>query len=436
MSVLGISIRSALLAGMNHKPILLSTDEQASVVELIQNNRTVSGNGIDKGDKEKMVAFFGGSADDYSYDRSYLYADGIAYIPMYGTLLNRLNFSGYGVTGYDYLRGAFNDAMNADDVQGIVFDINSGGGSVYGNFELADYIRGRRGEKPMIGVINSVCCSGAYSLGSALDSLIATPSADVGSIGAYSMHVDISKAMENFGVAVNFIFAGDHKIDGNMFEPLPDAVRTDIQAGVDESYQKFTALVALNRNMDQADVVKTQARVFGADEALSLHLVDSVAPANEAIATFKSGLSGSAPTNTGVTRMNTKTNPAGNNASAEDNEQKIDVAGERAAAVAADRDRRKAITNCEEAKGREQLASHLADNTDIDADAAKGILSAAPKKGADAPAGKDHFSKAMSSTENPELTDEGSQASGNEDRAQRLINNGRKAGISSLRAVK
>lgn len=67
------------------------------------------------------------------------------------------------------------------------------------------------------------------------------------------------------------------------------------------------------------------------------------------------------------------------------------AAAEQAAAKAAadartaERARIHGIQSCEEAKGREALANHLALNTDMSLDAAKGILAASPKAEAPKP---------------------------------------------------
>lgn len=444
MSALGTSIRQAIMTSMNRQIVLVAPSHQGEILELIQQNRVVKGTGFDKDDKQQMASYYGGDTDDYDYGRSYLYSGGIAYIPIYGLLLNRVSYSGYGVTGYDYIRGAFNDALAAPDVDGIVFDINSGGGSVAGNFELADYIAENRDEKPLMALVNSISASGAYSLASAIGNIVVTPSADIGSIGVYSMHMDISKALENFGVKIQFIYAGDHKVDGNMFEPLPDDVRADIQAGVDESYSEFTQLVANHRGMDVQAVIDTQARVFSANDALRLGLIDAIEPVNVALANFQNELSGSASTNPGVRTMAKTTNPAGNNVSTDTNDNNeqvntVDVAAKQREAVAADRQRRKDITSCAEAKNRSKLAAHLADNTDLSVDDAKAMLGAAAEEQVAAPGnGGAAFNKAMTSTDNPGLGNDdaaGEQAGDTvkEDRTARILAASKKAG--SLRLV-
>lgn len=78
-------------------------------------------------------------------------------------------------------------------------------------------------------------------------------------------------------------------------------------------------------------------------------------------------------------------------------------------AIKADRERAKAIMGCDEAKGREGLASHLALDTSMSVEEAKVMLSKAPAATAAAPAKKDNpFAAAMSGTDNPEVGTDGS----------------------------
>ena len=59
-------------------------------------------------------------------------------IPITGSLVNRFSGAWGSVTGYDYIRMAF-DAANIDpSISSIAFDVNSPGGQVHGCFELAE----------------------------------------------------------------------------------------------------------------------------------------------------------------------------------------------------------------------------------------------------------------------------------------------------------
>jgi ClpP class serine protease len=73
--------------------------------------------------------------------------------------------------------------------------------------ELAAEIRAARGKKPIVAVANYRAASAAYWLGSQADEFVASPSADVGSIGVFAAHEDVSGMQEKLGVKTTLISA-------------------------------------------------------------------------------------------------------------------------------------------------------------------------------------------------------------------------------------
>ena len=80
-----------------------------------------------------------------------------------------------------------------------------------------------------------------------------------------------------------------------------------------------------------------------------------------------------------------------------------ELATARADAAKAERTRVSGIQTCEEAKGREALASHLAFNTTMSVDDAKALLAAAPKAGAETEAKGTAFKEAMDNGAHPNV---------------------------------
>lgn len=79
-------------------------------------------------------------------------------------------------------------------------------------------------------------------------------------------------------------------------------------------------------------------------------------------------------------------------------------------ALSAQRERSASIRTCEEATGREVLAAHLADNTDMSIDAAKAVLKAATKVESSGPNNRQApsaFGSAMDNTPNPNVRADG-----------------------------
>jgi ClpP class serine protease len=107
------------------------------------------------------------------------------------------------------------------DVKAIVLDVDSPGGVISGVAELAGELRGLRGgAKPIVAHADYLVASAAYWIASQADEIIATPSALVGSVGVYSMHVDQSGWLEQLGIKVTLVAEPAQKVEGNPFDPL------------------------------------------------------------------------------------------------------------------------------------------------------------------------------------------------------------------------
>ncbi len=203
---------------------------------------------------------------------------------IHGTISHKVGLmTGSGGTSTAEFESEFNDAMQSDEIATIVVDIDSPGGGVSGVMELSETIRSARGNKRTVGVVNASAYSAAYWLGSQFDELVVTPSGGVGSIGAFTMHVVQSKMNADMGIEVNYIFAGDHKVDGNSDEPLTDEVRSEIQSQVDSYYSDFVEDVAKGRDVATSKVLADfgQGKTFRAKDAVERGMADRVATFNQ-----------------------------------------------------------------------------------------------------------------------------------------------------------
>lgn len=214
----------------------------------------------------------------------------VAMIPVYGVISQRMNmfseFSG-GVSTERFMAD-MKAAMADETVKAIVMDFDTPGGGVYGVAETADFIRESRGEKPIIAQINSLAASGGYWMASAADEIVITKGGEVGSIGVYMLHEDISKLLEAEGIKETFIFAGKNKVEGNPFEPLGDDARAYFQDRVDDYYAMFIDAVAKGRGVSTKKVNEEfgQGRVFGAQQAVQIGMADRIATLDETLARY------------------------------------------------------------------------------------------------------------------------------------------------------
>ncbi|MDI0894895.1 S49 family peptidase, partial [Escherichia coli] len=93
--------------------------------------------------------------------RVYRVVNGIAVLPVTGTLVHRLGgmrpFSG--MTGYDGIVACLQQAMADSQVRGVLLDIDSPGGQAAGAFDCADMIYRLRQQKPVWALCNDTACS-------------------------------------------------------------------------------------------------------------------------------------------------------------------------------------------------------------------------------------------------------------------------------------
>lgn len=425
---------SAAISRLHLKEVLVAEQYAEIVGEHIRTlhaTDTSKGETISKGALQHLNRLYGGS-DDLLFHKPFIFIDGIAIIPVHGLLLNRFTEYWGFITGYNYIRAMLNAALADDAVEMIVLDVNTPGGEAAGCPELAEEIYQARAVKPIIVMIDS----DAYSAGCWIMSagtpgrVYITPSGGTGSVGVISMHVSLKGMLENVGVKVTLIFAGEHKADGNPFEDLPDDVRKEKERVLSKIYDTFVAAVARNRGIEEQTVRDTQARIFRADEALRLGFVDAIRSPAEAIsARFgeveqpEDGQDDPEEPEEEVDNMTTQTpnggtpvitTPTAPDAGAAQPDAAA-LANASRAAAATERERTKTILTAPEASGKSDLANHLAFDTDLSADAAVKILAKSPSEGkapakskggsaADDGKGKDMFAAAMDDAEHPNLT--------------------------------
>jgi len=332
--------------------------------------------------------------------RPYVVQDGTLLIPIKGMLLHDFGYQLYDwATGYVYIQKAFERGMADGSVQRIAMVLNSGGGEVAGCFDAVDRIFAMRGEKPIQAFINEHAYSAAFAWASVADRVTITRTGGAGSVGVLTSHLDRSKFDEKMGFKFTFIYAGEHKVDGNPHEPLPEAVKARMQARIEALNDIFVSTVARNLALDEQVVRDTEALTYGAEEAVALGFAHEIAPFDEALAAFSGGLS----TTAGEETMSTPEQAA---ATAQADLDAARAEGRKEGATA-ERERIQGILGCDEAKNRRDLAFHLSMKTDQSVESAKGILAASPEhaEGKKDEAEGNAFAEAMKNG-NPDLAAE------------------------------
>lgn len=241
---------------------------------------------MSQGKPEDLPEFASGKSGNKSED-SYQIKNGVAVIPVFGTLMKRANlFTRFsGGTSYQLIQRDIQSALENPKVKAIALEIDSPGGSADGVFEVADFIFSVRGQKPIVAVSDGLVASAAYLIASAADKIFVGPATYAGSIGVISAHFDYSRQDEKYGVKRTYIYAGKYKALGNDAEPLNEEAKDYLQGKVDYLYGLFLDAVAKNRGVDpSAALSMADGKIFIGEQAAQIGLVDSIGTVEEAIA--------------------------------------------------------------------------------------------------------------------------------------------------------
>ncbi|MCZ4128614.1 S49 family peptidase [Stutzerimonas balearica] len=224
--------------------------------------------------------------------------EGIAVIPVLGTLVRRSSYLGAasGLTSYHDIEAMAEAAFADPEVRAVLLEIDSSGGEAGGVFDLAQRLRSlsQTSGKPLWAIADEAALSAAYAIACAADRLWLTRTAEVGSIGVVAVHVDESVADAKAGMTYTFLHAGAHKVDGHPHAPLPAPVAADIQADIEQLHDQFVALVAGFRRLTPEAIRDTEARVYRGEAAVQAGLADQIGTRAEAITALQRQLAMSA----------------------------------------------------------------------------------------------------------------------------------------------
>jgi protease-4 len=188
------------------------------------------------------------------------------------------------------VREELQKAERDERVKALIVRINSPGGTITASDILYHELLSFKARKkiPVIAIIMDVGASGGYYAALAADTIVANPTTITGSIGVVMITVNAQGLLEKIGVAPLAIKSGPMKDAGSPFRSLTEPERAVFQGIIDDMYGRFVGLIAQSRKMPE-DRVRSFAdgRVYTADQALRMGLVDRIAYLEDVVALAK-----------------------------------------------------------------------------------------------------------------------------------------------------
>lgn len=226
----------------------------------------------------ELLAFMGGRDDNEPPKSSK--RGTVAIVPVRGVIAHRMDALSMSSGGASCERiDAMIDQVAKDDaIAEIAYDFDTPGGTVTGLKETSARMFALRGIKKQTAFIKGQCCSAGIWLASQCDEIIATESSEVGSIGVFAAHKDLSEALAKEGIKIRMFKSEKLKAEGNPFEPLTDEAAERIQARVDASGLDFRKDVGRGRGLTAAQVREQYGAgiTFTAKDAKAVGLIDRI----------------------------------------------------------------------------------------------------------------------------------------------------------------
>jgi signal peptide peptidase SppA len=218
--------------------------------------------------------------------------DGIAVVPVEGVLARKPDVFElfYGVEDSSNVLDMVESAARNPDVRGVLLAVDSPGGFLTGGPEIADAVKATGKQKPVVAWVGGTMASLAYYIGSQASQVVASRSAQVGSIGVFTTHVDYTKLLESAGIKIEVIKnkEADFKAAGIMGTALSDEQRTHIQERIQTSFKDFKRAVKAARPRIEDNAMRGQ--VFSGIEAKAAGLVDRVGDMSFAASVLRSAI--------------------------------------------------------------------------------------------------------------------------------------------------
>jgi capsid assembly protease len=165
----------------------------------------------------RLPSSLDGSGSDMSGGICYEVKDGLALIQLSGVVVKKAmpDLCGPPLIDLAVLDLLLMDIAADESIRTLVLDLDTPGGCAIGLSETAERMAAvRESGTRIVAFTDFQCCSAGYWLAACADEIIASPSAQVGSIGTYIALLDETERMKMKGLKLRLFRDGDFKALG------------------------------------------------------------------------------------------------------------------------------------------------------------------------------------------------------------------------------
>jgi protease IV len=191
-----------------------------------------------------------------------------------------------GMAGGETVSRLILEALAEDELKALVVRVDSPGGSAFASEKIRlAILEARKAGLPVVVSMGNVAASGGYWVAMTGDKVFAEPATITGSIGVFGIIPTFENALPKAGISADGVATTPLSGQPDLLRGTNAATDTLIQAGIEDIYRRFTAMVAEKRKLPLATVEElAQGRVWDGGAARQKGLIDGFGSLDDAIA--------------------------------------------------------------------------------------------------------------------------------------------------------
>lgn len=231
-------------------------------------------------DEDKLVRVSAYSAKENTHS-----GDIVAVVYLEGQIMGGNASMGQALISHNKVQKVVEDIQNDSSVKAAVIRVNSPGGSALESEYIYRELSQLNAKIPVVISMGGTAASGGYYISCAGRYVVADSSTITGSIGVVMMIPEATGLSRKIGVRSQTIRYGKYAGVLNPLEPYSAELIASLRRNSEDTYNEFKSRVMTARNISPDKINSlAEGRIFSAEDALALNLIDEVGTLDNAIA--------------------------------------------------------------------------------------------------------------------------------------------------------
>lgn len=231
-------------------------------------------------DPEKIV-----NINSYAVGKQNARGEKIAVMYLGGNIMPSSGGFNQAQISYEKVRKMVKQIQEDKEVKAVVLRIDSPGGSALESELIYQELLKLKSSKPLVVSMGGVAASGGYYISCASDKIIADSGCLTGSIGVIMMLPEATGLGRKLGLRSQTIKYGKFAGAINPLEPYSEELLASLKRNSEGTYNEFKSRVMTARKISPDKINSiAEGRIYSAEDALVLGLVDEIGSLDFAIA--------------------------------------------------------------------------------------------------------------------------------------------------------